>query len=190
MTPTPAHAPGARRDAGRSAFLKRFSWLGEHADVWPVFGDPEALSAIVAGLAEPLEALRPTHIAAVEARGFLLGGAVAIALGAGFVPIRKRDGMLPGPVAAYRTDPDYMGRSHVLRLSRTALGPHDRVALIDDWLETGAQLRGAAALIREAGADLVGTSVIVDQAGPTAGLANLHSLVTYDELPTPTCCTT
>ncbi|MCU1467115.1 MAG: phosphoribosyltransferase [Actinomycetia bacterium] len=81
----------------RNAFLGRLGWHDGHADVWRVFNDADAFAAIVAGLAEPWRGRDVTKVCGIESRGFLLGGPVAIALGAGFVAMRKRDALFPGP---------------------------------------------------------------------------------------------
>src|SRR5206468_1845378 len=77
------------------------------ADVWRLFADGQLFRRIVAALAEPFA--DATKVAGLEARGFILGAAVATELGVGFVAIRKDSGLFPGPKAELRTAPDYRG---------------------------------------------------------------------------------
>ena len=83
---------GVTRTA-RDLVLEHFTWLGGHADVWAVFRDGEALEAVVKALAEPFRDAGITAVCGVESRGFLLGAAVAVELGAGIVPVRKGEGL-------------------------------------------------------------------------------------------------
>lgn len=103
----------------------------------------------------------------------------------GFVAIRKGDGLFPGPKAERQTETDYRGRETVLRLQRRSLRPGDRVLLVDDWFETGAQALAAKALVADCGAELAGAAVIVDELADEArgSLCPLHALVRADELP-------
>jgi adenine phosphoribosyltransferase len=142
--------------------LERFRWVEGHADVWPLFADGELLRSLAAALAAPFTAARPTKVAGVESRGFLLGAAVAAHLGVGFVAIRKGEGLLPGAKVSRVAAPDYRGREHLLRLQRDVLTPADRVILVDDWVEVGSQATTARELLEEVGATYVGCSVIVD----------------------------
>ena len=176
----------------KKALLKSFYWQAEHANIWPVFSDPAAFQAVVEGLAHPFEG-RVTKVAAVESRGFLLGGAVALRLNVGFIPVRKQDGLFPGEKLVRRTASDYRGNQHILRIQRAALSSDDQVLLVDDWLETGSQVRAAAALVAEAGAKVAGCAVLVDQlsdigAPPVAPEIIPHAIVRYSELPLPPCC--
>lgn len=112
--------------------LERFRWVGGHADVWSVFRDAKALSAVVAALAEPYRQSGVDAVCGVESRGFLLGAAVAVELGSGFLPVRKGTGLLPGEKTFGQTAPDYRGLRHTLRLQRASVSPGDRVLLVDD----------------------------------------------------------
>jgi adenine phosphoribosyltransferase len=169
----------------RSAFLEHFRWEGHHADLWPIFRDPAALRAVVAGLAEPFRSVRPDAVIGIESRGFLLGGAVAVELGTGFAAVRKAGGLFPGPKVRRHTGPDYRGQAHELRLRTDDLRPGDRVVLVDDWIETGAQAAAVAALVREVGAELAGIAVVVDELAEMMRpqLPPVRSLVTAADLP-------
>jgi adenine phosphoribosyltransferase len=154
------------------------------SDIWRAFADHELFARTVAALAAPFRGERHTKVAAVEARGFVLGGAVAAHTGAGFVAVRKADGWLPGEVAERITEPDWRGRTHNLRLQRGAVAEGDRIMLVDDWLETGAQALAARHLIEERGATLVGMSIVVDDLADDerARLGRLHALLRADAL--------
>ena len=160
------------------ALLARFGWVGGHADVWRWFDDAAMLRAIARALVEPFRG-RATTVAGIESRGFILGTACALELGVGFVPIRRADGILPGPKAIVETEADYRGQRLTLRLQRAALATDDRVLLVDDWLETGSQAAGARALVEQCGATMVGVAAIVDQL-PTDRrqlLGHVHTLI-------------
>jgi adenine phosphoribosyltransferase len=154
------------------------------ADIWRAFGDRELFARTVAALAVPFRGERYTKIAGIEGRGFVLGGAMAAHTGAGFVAIRKQDGWLPGEVLERVTEPDWQGRTHALRLQREALSPEDRVVLVDDWYETGAQALAARELIEATGATMLGMSIVVDDLSDhvRARLGRMHSLLRADAL--------
>jgi adenine phosphoribosyltransferase len=174
-------------DSARALVLRHFAWAGGHADVWAVFRDAAALAAVVDALVEPFRDAGVTAVCGVESRGFLLGGAAAVALGVGFVPVRKGDG-LPGPKAERRTAPDYRRRQHVLRVQRPALAPGDSVLLVDDWIETGSQATAVRALAEGCGARWAGCSVVVDQLAPDrrAALAPVRAVLAAADLPPDT----
>ena len=162
-----------------------FRWVDGHADLWPLFYEQDLFSRIVAALADPFREARITKVAGIEARGFILGGAVAHELGTGFVAVRKTGGLFPGVRLERRTPPDYRNTESQLRIQRQSISVGDRVLLADDWCETGSQALTAKALIEEAGGEFVGTSIIVDQMAPDVRglLGRLSALVTYDSLP-------
>jgi len=147
----------------RERLLERIAWVDGHADVWRTFWDAEFFPQLVAALADPLRARGLDRVAGIEGRGFILGAPVAVELGAGFVAIRKDAGLFPGHKLTRVTPPDYRGNTTTLRLQAGSVTPGDRVALVDDWFETGSQALTARALLGQAGAVFVGASVIVDQ---------------------------
>jgi len=154
-------------------------------DVWGVFGDSRLFSDVVDALAEPFRGDKITKVAGIEARGFVLGAAVAKVLGTGFVGIRKPGGLYPGETYERRTPPDYRGNEFVLRLQKSALGSDDRVILVDDWFESGGQAGAAVALVNESGAEYLGASIVVDWLKLKARerLAPVHSIVDVVSLP-------
>lgn len=162
----------------------RFRWIDGHADVWRLFVDPTFFARLVVALAAPFRDAAITKVAGIEARGFIVGAAVAGELHAGFVAIRKEGGIFPGEKLTQTTPPDYRGNATSLRLQRDSLTSEDRVLLVDDWFETGSQALTAKSLIEAAGAALVGASVIVDQLDPTIRplLGQFSALIHSDAL--------
>src|ERR671924_79793 len=122
-------------------------------DITPVLGDGRLLRALVADLAEPFRDQGVTHVLGVEARGFILGGAVATELGAGFVPARK-----PGKLPWERVSETYQLEygSDALEAHRDGLPPGSRVIVVDDVLATGGTARAAGQLARGLGAQVLG----------------------------------
>jgi len=170
-------------DEARAALLDQFRWESGHADVWRIFVDGNAFASVVAGLVEPWRDRAVTKVLGIESRGFLLGGAAALALRVGFVAVRKSDGLLPGPKVSVESDEDYRGRRHRLRM-QDVLQPSDRVLMVDDWAERGSQAAAAQHLVESAGATFLGISVLVDQMTPGArsGLRAVTALVRADQL--------
>ncbi|MEU5951468.1 phosphoribosyltransferase family protein [Streptomyces sp. NPDC047525] len=169
----------------RDLALEHFAWIDGHADVWAIFRDAKALRTVVSALVEPFRDAQVTAVCGVESRGFLLGGAAAIELGVGFVPVRKGDGLFPGEKVERQAAPDYRRQQHRLRLQRSSLGPGDLVLLVDDWIETGSQAASVKLMVAECGSDWVGCSVVVDQLGEERReeLGLVRSLLSFTELP-------
>lgn len=156
----------------------RIQFVDGHADVWRLFDDATQLREIAEALVEPFRG-EVTKVAGIESRGFVLGTAAALELGVGFVPVRKADGLFPGPKVVAQAGTDYRGNRHTLRLQRAALSADDRVLLVDDWVETGSQAAAAKRLVEECGARLVGVAAVVTEISPDAArdLGRLHALV-------------
>jgi adenine phosphoribosyltransferase len=149
-------------------------------DITPLLLDGAAFARAAAMMARPFETARITRVVAVESRGFLLGAPVALALGAGLVPIRK-----PGKLPAARSRVDYELEygTDALEMHRDALKPGDRVVVIDDVLATGGTARAAGLLVRQHGAELVGYGFLIELAalGGRAKLegARIEALLRY-----------
>ncbi|MGC8462123.1 MAG: adenine phosphoribosyltransferase [Acidimicrobiales bacterium] len=127
-------------------------------DITPVLQSAQALADAVTALAEPFVG-RVDVVAAIEARGFILGAPVAVVLGAGFVPLRKA-GKLPFDTLSEGYTLEY-GTSE-LEVHVDALEPGRRVLVVDDVLATGGTAAAAAQLVRRTGADLVGIAVLLE----------------------------
>lgn len=131
-------------------------------DITPVLRDGALLRDLIADMAGPFLDSGVTHVLGIEARGFILGGAVASAMGAGFVPARK-PGKLPWERASESYDLEYGSDS--LEAHRDALTNGDRVLVVDDVLATGGTARAAGQLARGLGAELVGWSFLLEITG-------------------------
>jgi adenine phosphoribosyltransferase len=164
--------------------IREIRFVNGHADVWRLFDNGAIFGEVVTALAEPFGDGLITRVAGIEARGFILGAAVARLLGVGFAAIRKEAGLFPGPKVEQRAARDYRGNEVLLRLRRASLDEGDAVLLVDDWFETGSQARAAKTLIEACGARLIGAAVVVDQLPPEAAgtLGTYHALVRADEL--------
>jgi adenine phosphoribosyltransferase len=127
-------------------------------DITPLLADPAAYAAAVAAMAEPYRG-RVDHVAGIEARGFILGASVALTLGAGFIPLRKL-GKLPSPTLAEGYTLEYGTAS--LEVHLDALGPGDRVLVVDDVVATGGTLVAAVELVRRTGAEVVAVSALLE----------------------------
>jgi adenine phosphoribosyltransferase len=128
-------------------------------DITPVLRDGVLFGRVVEAMAAPFSRSGVTHVLGIEARGFILGGAVAAALGAGFVPARK-PGKLPW---------ESLRESYDLEYGQDALEAHSdswthgaRVLVVDDVLATGGTARAAGQLARALGADLTGWTFLLE----------------------------
>ncbi len=172
-------------DRAATELLRRFAWEGGHADVWRVLDDATAFAAVIEGLAVGWAGVRVTKVGGIEARGFVLGGAVAYRLGLGFVAIRKAGALFPGPKEQVDAAPDYRERRHRLEIQRRSVDAGDRILLVDDWIESGSQALAARDLVVRCGGVLVGIAVLVDQLDPgvRADLPPVRGLVDAADLP-------
>lgn len=128
-------------------------------DVTPLLRDPAGLSQVVDALAARYRGAGIAAVAGIESRGFLFGAPLAVALGVGFVPVRKA-GRLPAETLRREYALEY--GSAVLEVHRDALGPGDSVLLVDDLLATGGTAAAAAALLQELGAHLAGIAFVIE----------------------------
>jgi adenine phosphoribosyltransferase len=150
-------------------------------DITPLLLDPEALAQAVTDLADWARPLDVDFVAAAEARGFILGAAVARELGAGFVPARK-----PGKLPHETISAEYILEYGVdaLEMHADALADGARVLLHDDLLATGGTAQALIELIEGTGAQVVGCEFLVELAflGGRERLAgyDVHALLTYD----------
>jgi adenine phosphoribosyltransferase len=128
-------------------------------DITPVLRDADLFQAVVRDMSQAFAARDVTHVLGIEARGFILGGAVATALGAGFAPARK-PGKLPWERATESYELEYGTDS--LEAHRDALEAGNRVLVVDDVLATGGTARAAGQLARGLGAEVVGWSFLLE----------------------------
>ena len=128
-------------------------------DITPLLADADAFDAAVEAMAMPWRGIALDAVFAIESRGFILGAAMARALGLGFVPVRKA-GKLPATVHAQAYTLEY--GDDRLEVHADAVAPEARVLLVDDVLATGGTLAATLALAREQGARVVGASVLLE----------------------------
>ena len=128
-------------------------------DITTLLGDPQAFRRTVDELVKPWTGAGIAKVAGIEARGFIIGGAVAHQLSAGFVPIRKR-GKLPHETVRIAYSLEY-GLDE-MEMHEDAVGEGDRVVLVDDLIATGGTAEGAVKLLRQMGADVLAACFIVD----------------------------
>ena len=150
-------------------------------DITPLLADASAFRECVDALAAPWREQGIAAICGIEARGFIFGAAVARALDAGFVPLRK-PGKLPAATLGADFELEY-GRAR-LEVHLDALAPGARVLIIDDVLATGGTLAAARQLVELLDADVAGAAVLAELAflhGRTHWAADvpLHSLLCY-----------
>ena len=150
-------------------------------DITPLFLDPEALDHAITLLAGWAGDLEVDYVVAAEARGFILGGAVASRIGAGFVPARK-PGKLPRETASVEYALEY--GVDALEVHSDAFAGGSRVLVHDDLLATGGTAEACCKLVEAAGAEVAGCAFVVEL-GFLGGRARLegrevHSLIVYD----------
>ena len=128
-------------------------------DVTTLFGNPRAFRRAVDELVQPYAGVRIDKVAGIEARGFILGGAVAHQLSTGFVPVRKK-GKLPFTTLGEDYDLEY-GKDRV-EIHVDAVKQGDQVVIVDDLIATGGTCFAALKLIERAGARVVGCCFVID----------------------------
>src|SRR6266540_3663577 len=128
-------------------------------DATPLFADAEALGRAVEALAEHARPLEVDLVVAPEARGFILGAAIAAICGAGFIPVRK-PGKLPFETTSVSYELEY--GIDELHMHVDALAPGSRVLLHDDLIATGGTMAGIEELVEQAGAEVAGVSFLME----------------------------
>jgi len=128
-------------------------------DVTTLFADPRGFRICVDQLLAPYAGLPIDKVAGLEARGFILGGAVAHQLSTGFVPIRKQ-GKLPGAVISQAYTLEY-GEA-VVEVHQDAMLAGEKVLLVDDLLATGGTAEAGIKLVERLGAEVIGCAFVID----------------------------
>lgn len=128
-------------------------------DITTLLGDARAFRRAVDELVQPFAGLKIAKIAGIEARGFILGGAVAHQLSAGFVPVRKK-GKLPHETVSVTYELEY--GTDEIEVHKDAVAPGERVLLVDDLIATGGTAEAAVNLLSRLGAEVVAACFIVD----------------------------
>jgi adenine phosphoribosyltransferase len=152
-------------------------------DVTTLMGDAKGFKAAIEGMAAPYHSENIDAVAGIEARGFILGGAVADRLSCGFIPIRKK-GKLPWKTIGQEYSLEY--GVDTIEIHADAIHKGNRVLLIDDLVATGGTAEAAIELIRRSGGEIVAAAFVIDL--PDLGGAqrlrnrdvNVHTLVSFE----------
>ena len=128
-------------------------------DITPLLGDPAAFAVAIGRMEESARGMRVTKVLGIESRGFIFGGALALRMGVGFVPVRK-----PGklPYATIRETYDLEYGQDSLEIHGDAVKRGERVAVVDDLLATGGTALATIRLAEKLGAEVAGLVCLVE----------------------------
>ncbi len=152
-------------------------------DITPILSDAALLREAVRLLGERHRARPPTAVAAIDARGFIFGGAVACDLGVGFIPIRKKGKL---PFTTYDEPYALEYGTATLSLHADALRAGDRILIVDDLLATGGTAQASARLVERLGGQVVELAFLIELAG-LKGRARLERYPVYAAITYPGC---
>jgi adenine phosphoribosyltransferase len=150
-------------------------------DISTLLAHPQAWRATVDRLAEAVAPLRPDLLVGIESRGFLTAAPLALALGCGFVMVRKK-GKLPGKTVSYTYALEY--GSDTVEIQSDIVRPGQKVVVLDDLLATGGTMAAAITLLRQVGAEVVGAACIIELSflgGRERIDAPVTTLIVYDD---------
>jgi adenine phosphoribosyltransferase len=128
-------------------------------DVTTLMGDARGFRATIELMATPYQIAGVQAVAGIEARGFILGGAIADRLGCGFVPLRKK-GKLPWKTIGQEYTLEY--GVDIIEMHEDAIKRGERVLIVDDLIATGGTAEAAVKLLKRSGAEIVGATFIID----------------------------
>lgn len=128
-------------------------------DITPMLKDREAFRACIDALKERTEGMKIDYIVGIDARGFIIGGALAYELGLGFIPARKK-GKLPYKSVGVDYSLEY--GTATLEMHEDSLGKGDNVLIVDDLLATGGTAGAVGELVRKLGANVLGYAFVVE----------------------------
>src|SRR3954466_9812448 len=128
-------------------------------DVTTLLGNARGFKAAIEQMAAPYAGGRVEAVAGIEARGFILGGAIADRLGCGFVPLRKK-GKLPWKTIGQQYSLEY--GVDIIEIHEDAIKPGQRILIVDDLIATGGTAEAAAKLISRTGGYVAGAAFLVD----------------------------
>ena len=131
---------------------------GIRCDVTPLFANPIAFTQLVVDLSVPFTSTSIDYVAGIDALGFILGTAIAMHLQKGFIPIRK-EGKLPVD-SVKKGFIDYSGNRKTLELRKGIIRESEKILIVDEWIETGAQMQAAIELIEKEKGIVVGVTTI------------------------------
>ena len=150
-------------------------------DVTALFSDPSGFRMAVDQMLHPYTGEQIDRVVGLEARGFILGGAIAHQLGTGFVPIRKK-GKLPGDTIELSYDLEY--ETDTIAIQADAIKPGQKVVILDDLLATGGTAAATVELLRRVDADVISASFIIELTflrGRDKLLVPASSLIAYND---------
>jgi len=130
-----------------------------YRDITTLLTNPKALAEAVKQLAAPYRGMKVDNVAGIEARGFTFGTAVAIELGAGFVPIRKKGKL---PFKTYQQDYELEYGTDTLEIHADGIRNGENILIIDDLIATGGTAEAAIKLLKKTGANIVGAAFVID----------------------------
>ena len=128
-------------------------------DVTTLFADAQGFKATIAKLAEPYRTEPIDAVAGIEARGFILGGAVADRLGCGFIPVRKK-GKLPHETVGQDYELEY--GTDTIEVHKDAIWKGQRILIVDDLIATGGTAEAAIKLVQKLEGQVVGAAFVID----------------------------
>ena len=133
---------------------EKFAWL----DPTSIYINGEAFHDLLDDLVADLETVTCDVVGGLDAMGFVLGSALAVRLGVGFLPIRKAGKLCVDTNSV--TFSNYSGRTQEMEMRKPAFAPGTKVLLVDQWIETGGTMDGAIRLVQEQGGEVVGLVAI------------------------------
>ncbi|MFK7758755.1 MAG: adenine phosphoribosyltransferase [Phycisphaerales bacterium] len=174
--------PSVSRLEGLIQDVKDFPKPGVvYKDFTPLLADPGALALAVELMANPYRGKEVDLVIGAESRGFIFGIAIAQALSAGFVPVRK-PGKLPRAVHRAQYDLEY--GSDTLEIHQDAISKGAKVIMVDDLLATGGTMEACCGMVGEMGAEIVGITVLIELAFLSGSkrltkYGDVHSVLRY-----------
>ncbi len=154
-----------------------------YKDITPLLADPRGLSLAVELMANPYRGQGIDVVVGAESRGFIFGTAIAQALSAGFVPVRK-PGKLPGKTKKISYELEY--GSDTLEIHEDAIKPGYNVLMVDDLLATGGTMEACCKLVQELGGNIHGITVLIELAflqgrEKLSQYPDIHAAITYND---------
>lgn len=149
-------------------------------DITPLLGDAKAFAALIDAFADHYRNSGITRICGIESRGFIIGAALAVKMGIGFVPIRKA-GKLPYKAIKRQYSLEY--GTDAIEIHQDAVKRGEKVLLVDDLIATGGTAAAAVALLQDVGADVVGIAFAIEleflKGREKFDASKIFSLLTY-----------
>jgi adenine phosphoribosyltransferase len=152
-------------------------------DVTTLLRDADGFEQAIIAMGQPFQAAKVDAVAGIEARGFILGGAVADRLGCGFIPMRKK-GKLPWKTIGQEYTLEY--GVDAIEIHEDAIRKGERILVVDDLIATGGSAEAAVTLVRRSGGEVIGATFIIDlpELGGLKRLERLgikcHALVAFE----------